>query len=108
MIQRVEAGRDLSQGAMADLGATLSEQIGRGVTAIQMNASRVLEFDSMALEALVEFDQLAKSRGLMFMLANPSDLLMQALEITGLADRLEIERDAAETVAGAPGAEGAV
>lgn len=90
MIQRVEAGRELSHGAIADLGATLSEQIGRGVTSIQMNTSRVAEFDSQALESLMEFDELAKSRGLSFVLVDPSELLVTALSITGLKERLQL------------------
>ncbi len=92
MIQRVEAGRELSHGAIADLGATLSEQIGRGVTSIQMNTSRVVDFDSQALESLMEFDELAKSRGLSFVLVDPSELLTTALTITGLAGRIELKR----------------
>lgn len=92
MIQRVEAGRELSHGAIADLGATLSEQIGRGVTSIQMNTSRVAEFDSQALESLLEFDELAKSRGLSFVLVDPSELLVTALSITGLKERLQLRR----------------
>ena len=92
MIQRVEAGRELSHGAIADLGATMSEQIGRGVTSIQLNTSRVVDFDSQALESLMEFDELAKSRGLAFVLVEPSDLLTLALSITGLKERLEIRR----------------
>jgi anti-anti-sigma factor len=92
MIQRVEAGRELSHGAIADLGATLSDQIARGVTSIQLNVSRVSDFDSMALESLVEFDELARSRGLSFVLAAPSELLTTALSITGLKDRLEIRQ----------------
>ena len=60
------------------------------MTTIQLNASRVMDFDSMALESLVEFDELARSRGLHFVLAAPSDLLSMALSITGLLDRLEI------------------
>ncbi len=92
MIQRVEAGRELSHGAIADLGATLSEQIGRGVTSIQMNTSRVADFDSQALESLMEFDELAKSRGLSFILMDPSDLLTTALTITGLSARIETRR----------------
>lgn len=96
MIQRVEAGRELSHGAIADLGATLSDQIARGVTTIQLNASRVMDFDSMALESLVEFDELARSRGLHFVLAAPSDLLAMALSITGLKDRLEIGKSEEE------------
>jgi anti-anti-sigma factor len=92
MIQRVEAGRELSHGAIADLGATLTDQIGRGVTTIQLNTSRVVDFDSLALESLVEFDELARSRGLHFVLAEPSEVLTVALQITGLKDRLEIRR----------------
>ena len=92
MIQRVEAGRELSHGAIADLGATLSDQVARGVTAIQLNTSRVVDFDSQALESLVEFDELAKSRGLAFVVSDPSDLLALALSITGLKDRLDIKR----------------
>jgi ABC-type transporter Mla MlaB component len=92
MIQRVEAGRELSHGAIADLGATLSEQIGRGVTSIEMNTSRVVDFDSQALESLMEFDELAKSRGLAFILMDPSELLTTALTITGLAVRIEMKR----------------
>ena len=92
MIQRVEAGRELSHGAIADLGATLSDQVARGVTAIQLNTSRVVDFDSQALESLVEFDELAKSRGLAFVVADPSDLLTVALTITGLIGRLAVKR----------------
>ena len=92
MIQRVEAGRELSHGAIADLGATLSEQAGRGVSSIQMNTSRVVDFDSQALESLLEFDELVKSRGLSFVLVDPSELLTVALNITGLDGRLTIER----------------
>ncbi len=88
----MEAGRELSHGAIADLGATLSDQVARGVTAIQLNTSRVVDFDSQALESLVEFDELAKSRGLSFVVSEPSDLLTVALTITGLRDRLEIKR----------------
>ena len=91
MIQRVEAGRELSHGAIEDLGATLSDQIARGVTTIQLNTSRVMNFDSLALESLLEFDELARSRGLSFVLSAPSELLTVALSITGLKDRLEIK-----------------
>jgi anti-anti-sigma regulatory factor len=90
MIQRVEAGRELSHGAIADLGATLSEQIGRGVVSVHMNSSRVMSFDSQALESLIEFDELLKSRGLSFVLVNPSEVLSVALSITGIEERLEI------------------
>jgi anti-anti-sigma regulatory factor len=92
MIQRVEAGRELSHGAIADLGATLSDQIVRGVTRIHMNSSRVVDFDSQALESLMEFDELSKSRGLVFVLVDPSELLTMALHITGLLDRVQIKR----------------
>lgn len=92
MIQRVEAGRELSHGAIADLGATLTEQIGRGVMSVHLNASRVVSFDSQALESLVEFEELIKSRGLSFVLVNPSEVLAVALSITGLEERLEISR----------------
>jgi anti-anti-sigma regulatory factor len=92
MIQRVEAGRELSHGAIADLGATLSDQIVRGVTRIHMNTSRVVDFDSQALESLMEFDELAKSRGLAFVLVDPSDLLTMALNITGLLERVQVKR----------------
>lgn len=90
MIQRVEAGRELSHGAIADLGATLTEQIGRGVMSVHLNVSRVVSFDSQALESLVEFEELIKSRGLSFVLVNPSEVLAVALSITGLEERLEI------------------
>ena len=92
MIQRVEAGRELSHGAIADLGATLSDQVARGVTRIHLNTSRVVDFDSQALESLVEFEELARSRGLAFLLIDPSELLTLALTITGLHDRVEIRR----------------
>jgi anti-anti-sigma regulatory factor len=93
MIQRVEAGRELSHGALADLGATLSEQIGRGVTAVHMNSSRVIEFDSQALESLIELNELCKSRGLVFRLVDPSDVLSIALAITGIESRFAVIRE---------------
>jgi len=96
MIQRVEAGRELSHGALADLGATLSEQIGRGVTAVHMNSSRVIEFDSQALESLIELNELMRSRGLAFKLVDPSDVLSIALAITGIDSRFEILREPGE------------
>ena len=92
MIQRVEAGRELSHGAIADLGATLSDQIVRGVTRIHMNTSRVVDFDSQALESIKEFEELARSRGLSFVLVDPSDLLTMALNITGLLERVQVKR----------------
>ncbi len=90
MIQRVEAGRNLNQGMISDLGATISEQIGRGVTAVHMDASQVVEFDSQTLESLLEFDELARSRDLSFVISEPSELLLTALQITGLDERLEV------------------
>jgi anti-anti-sigma regulatory factor len=92
MIQRVEAGRELSHGAIADLGATLSEQQMRGVTRIHLNTSRVVDFDSQALESIKEFEELARSKGLAFVLVDPSELLTMALTLTGLLDKLEVKR----------------
>ena len=92
MIQRVEAGRELSHGAIADLGATLSEQIVRGVSRIHLNTSRVVDFDSQALESIKEFEELARSKGLAFVLVDPSELLTMALTITGLLEKLEVKR----------------
>ena len=92
MIQRMEAGRELSHGVLQEQGVSLAEQIARGVTSIQLNVSRVVNFDSQALEGLTEFDALAKSRGLEFVLVDPSDVLALALSITGLDQRLTITR----------------
>ncbi|HZL99875.1 MAG TPA: STAS domain-containing protein [Planctomycetota bacterium] len=92
MIHRTEAGRELTQGDLQDKGATLPEQIARGVTAIHINVSRVVNFDSQALEGLTEFDALAKSRGLELVLVDPSEVLSLALSITSLDQRLTIER----------------
>lgn len=92
MIQRMEAGRELSQGMLQEQGAMLAEQLARGVTSIHVNVSRVVNFDSQALEGLTEFDELAKSRGLEFVLVDPSDVLSVALSITGLDQRLNIDR----------------
>jgi anti-anti-sigma regulatory factor len=100
MIQRVEAGRDLSHGAIADLGATLSDQIARGVTSVHMNSSRVVTFDSQALESLIEFDELVKSRGLTFVLVDPSEVLSLALTITGLAPRFTLRQERGDQGAG--------
>lgn len=100
MIQRVDAGRELTQGAVGDLSATLSDQVARGVTGIHMSTDHVVTFDSGTLQALVEFDELAKSRGLMFTIVNPSDLLYTALRVTGLAGRLEFLRGDEEQAAG--------
>ncbi len=92
MIQKVDAGRELTQGAVGDLSATLSDQVARGVTGIHMSADHVMTFDSLTLQALVEFDELAKSRGLTFTVVNPSELLYTALRVTGLAGKLEFSR----------------
>ena len=70
----------------------LAEQLARGVTSIHINVSRVVNFDSQALEGLTEFDELAKSRGLEFVLVDPSDVLAVALSITGLDQRLTISK----------------
>ena len=102
MIQRMEAGRELSQGVLQDQGATLAEQIARGVTSIHINVSRVVNFDSQALEGLTEFDELAKSRGLDFVLVDPSEVLAVALSITGLDQRLTIARGDAGPAARPP------
>jgi len=100
VIQRMEAGRELTQGDLQDKGATLPEQIARGVTSIHINVSRVVNFDSQALEGLTEFDALARSRGLELVLVEPSDVLSLALSITGLDRRLTIDRGEAAASAG--------
>ncbi|MGQ0552558.1 MAG: STAS domain-containing protein [Planctomycetota bacterium] len=104
MIQRVEVGRDLSHGAIGDLGATLSEQIGRGVTSLHLNTARVMSFDSQALESLVEFNELARARGLSFVIVDPSEPFAVALSITGLESRFEIRRGEPEAAAAKSGA----
>ncbi len=96
MIQRVEAGRELTHGAIADLGATLSEQVARGVTTVHMSAARVSQFDSQTLESLLEFDALARSRGLSFTLIDPSDLLQAALRVTGVDSRIQVRQGEGE------------
>ena len=100
MIQRMEAGRELSHGVLQEQGVSLAEQIARGVTSIQLNVSRVVNFDSQALEGLTEFDALAKSRGLDFVLVEPSDVLSLALSITGLDQRLTIDRGESDPAPG--------
>lgn len=100
MIQRVEAGRELAAGALAQLGKTLPELIAQGVTSIRVDTSKVVEFDSQTLQAILEFDALARSRGLEVLLDRPSTLLEQALLITGLAERLDV-RNAADARVGA-------
>ena len=95
MIQRVEAGRELAAASLSDLGKALPELIAQGVTQIHLDTSRVVEFDSSTLEALLEFDALSGSRGLKVSVLQPSEVLAMALEVTGLADRLEVESDPA-------------
>ena len=103
MIQRVELGRSLDQGVVSDLAATLAEQIGRGVRAIHLVAARVLEFDSQGLESVLDFAALCQSRGLEFVLVEPSEVLEMALHITGVGERLNVAA-AEDLVASAPGA----
>ena len=100
MIQRVEAGRELAAGALAQLGKSLPELVEQGVTTISVDTSKVVEFDSQTLQAILEFDALARSRGLEVAIDRPSMLLEQALFITGLSARLDVR--AAE--GSAPGA----
>lgn len=94
MMHRVDIGPELTQGTVSDLGATLPEQVTRGVTEIALAVDRVIQFDSAALEALISFDELARSRGLTCTLIAPSELLQTALEITGLFDQLDIRPEA--------------
>jgi len=100
MIQRVDAGRELTHGAIADLGATLSEQVARGVTTVHMSAARVSQFDSQTLESLLEFDALARSRGLAFTLIDPSDLLSAALHVTGVDSRISVQQGEPDVASG--------
>lgn len=97
MIQRVEAGRELTQAALNDLGRALPELITAGVTRIYLDASRVVEFDSHTLEGVLEFEAFARSRGLHVAVVNPSETLALALDITGLWDRVEV-REASDAV----------
>lgn len=91
MIQRVEAGRELAKTALVDLSEALPELITQGVTTIYLDASRVVEFDSNTLEAILEFEALARSRGLTVAVVRPSELLTTALYVTGIWDRIEIK-----------------
>jgi ABC-type transporter Mla MlaB component len=93
MIQRVEAGRELSQAALVQLGKSLPDLMDQGVTSFHVDTSNVMEFDSLTLEALLEFEALAKSRGLKVLIDRPSPVLYQALYITGIAERLEVRVD---------------
>ncbi len=98
MIQRVEAGRELTQAALNDLGRALPELISAGVTQIYLDTSRVVEFDSHTLEGILEFDAFARSRGLHVAVVRPSELLAVGLDISGLWERLDV-REVAEPVA---------
>ena len=95
MIQRVEAGRDLTSASLAELGKALPDLIKQGVTQVHLDASRVVEFDSATLEGLLEFEALAGSRGLSVSLASVSEVLAAALEVTGLDQRLNVGETAA-------------
>jgi anti-anti-sigma regulatory factor len=98
MIQKVEAGRDLGPQALTDLGKALPELFSQGVTVLSMDASKVTEFDSQSLEALLEFDALVRSRGLEFQLSAPSEVLALALSVTGLSERLDVVDRQPETL----------
>ena len=100
MIQRVEAGRELGQPALADLGKALPELLKQGVTEVYLDASRVGDFNSASLEAVLEFDALAQSRGLMMSVVTPSEVFATALVITGLADRITVRDQAGNPMSG--------
>jgi anti-anti-sigma regulatory factor len=99
MIQRVEAGRELRQEALEKLGRSLAELLSQGVTSIHVDASKINEFDSEALEGLLEFDALARSRGLDVVILHPSPVFYSALRITGLSARLKVQVEAADSLA---------
>ena len=102
MIQRVEAGRDITAASLADLGRALPQLVSQGVTAVSIDVSKVVEFDSGSLEALVEFDALARNRGLLLELSGVPEVLGLALQITGLADRLCVRSDVTASTATIP------
>jgi len=77
--------------SLSDLGKALPDLIAQGVTQIHLDTSRVVEFDSSTLEALLEFDALAGSRGLSVTVQQPSEVMALALEVTGLDGRLTVE-----------------
>ena len=106
MIQRVEAGRELTQASLTDLGRALPELISAGVTKVFLDASRVVEFDSHTLEGVLEFEAFARSRGLHVAVVNPSEPLALALDITGIWDRLDV-REVTDAVLLATGRTGA-
>lgn len=87
----MEAGRDLTASALADLGTALPELVDKGVTVVRLEVGKVLEFDSAALEGLLEFDALARSRGLAMELTAPAGVLATVLGLTGLASRLSVQ-----------------
>jgi len=91
MIQRVEAGRDLTQASLNQLGNALPDMVQNGVTAVRIDVSKVVEFDSTSLESLLEFEALARSRGMSMTVVAPGEMLAGALHITGIAERIEIE-----------------
>ncbi len=93
MIQRVEAGRELNQTALTQLGKSLTELMDQGVTSFHVDTSKVIDFDSLTLEALLEFEALAKSRGMEVLIDRPSLVFYQALFITGIAERLNVRVD---------------
>lgn len=99
MIQRVEAGRELTQASLNDLGRALPELITAGVTQIYLDTTRVVEFDSHTLEGILEFEAFARSRGLHVAVVRPSELLASALDITGLWDRLDVREVSAAVAA---------
>lgn len=90
MIKTVESGRDFGPQALADLSKVLPDLSVQGVTVLSMDVSRVAEFDSQSLEALLEFDALVRSTGLAFQLSRPSEVLALALEVTGLLESLDV------------------
>lgn len=99
MIQRVEAGRELTQTSLGDLGGALPELIGKGVTEIALDCSRVMEFDSRTLEGVLEFDALARSRGLTVSVLAPTEVFAVALHVTGLWERLDVREVEPEVLA---------
>lgn len=106
MIQRVEAGRDLTAASLTQLGRALGDMVQSGVTAVRIDVSRVMEFDSSSLEALVEFDALARNRGLSVSLSGASDVLRLAMTVTGLTERVALESGAVQVAVPADETEG--
>lgn len=75
---------------LTDLGKALPDLSLQDVTVLSLDVSKVAEFDSQSLEALLEFDALVRSRGLDFELSRPSEVLALALKVTGLSERLDV------------------